>query len=315
MTTMKTNNPSPHKKKYDGFYETIASSLIYLLSPAAFKVYAHVLRKRKTKLDSGKPWRLRRREISASLTLSMYEVDNALEELMKLELLYQQGVNGAIEFQFDEKRHKQLMLLKPTDVELTPREIKPRPKMKGNKRWVGTSKDQSESQSGTTLNFKGVPVRDSEGDHSEIQTLENNRDKELPKRELPTRELALDIENPAAGKIHSGVSMAGSSSSPENQGKIPNDNSQNGLNTAKNGSDSLQEFNAVFGEPTTIHKPGDEPEKNPPPSMAGDPKPDKETNSSTVPEPEPDWDDLKESIKQAPDPTVVKWKIHQMGRI
>lgn len=101
-------------------------------------------------------------------------------------------------------------------------------------------------------------------------------------------------ENSAEGKIDSDVSMASGSVGPSAPEKTPNDNSQCGQNTAGNGGDRLQEFNAVFGEPT-IHKPGDELEKNPLPSMAPGPEPDKVTNSSTVPE--IDWDALKGTIE------------------
>lgn len=91
-----------------------------------------------------------------------------------------------------------------------------------------------------------------------------------------------NIENPAAGKIDCGVSMASGSVGPSAHEKTPNDNSQNGQNTAKNGTDT---FNSIFGEPepVTNQKPDIEPDKNPLPSMAPGPKPEKETNSKPFP--------------------------------
>jgi|GEM_PF-3711521 len=114
---------------------------------------------------------------------------------------------------------------------------------------------------------------------------------------------------------HTGDSMAPGSLRPEEQGKTTTDNSQSGQNTAGNGDDWLQEFDAVFGKSTTSHKPGIEPEKHPQPSMAPGPEPGKVTISSTVPGPGPDLDELRESIKDTPDPALLKWKVHQMGRI
>lgn len=112
------------------------------------------------------------------------------------------------------------------------------------------------------------------------------------------------------------TSTASGSVGPLEQKKTPNGKSQSGQNMAGKGSDGLQEFDAMFPpEPITNNKPGDEPDKNPNPSMAPDSKPDKDTNSITVPGPGPDSEELKESIRNAPDPTLVKWKMHQMGRI
>lgn len=117
---------------------------------------------------------------------------------------------------------------------------------------------------------------------STIRSTNKNRTKRT-KPVIQNQEGNWLIENEAEGKIHCEVSKALGSVGPSAPEKTPNDNSLNGQNTAGNGGDGLQESGGVPQESKTTRQPENEQCKNPLPSTAPGPKPEKETNSKPFP--------------------------------